>query len=79
MNNQLSQIMGQMQLQQTDINQANTIRTQMMADRQKNMMEQWKIMKDLQTFQFKTLQETALTRSKVGHQLASAYSKMMLS
>ncbi len=77
--NNLAQSAAQQQLAATDANQAQTIQTQMAADAQKSAMERWKIMQDLQTFMFKTLQEAALTRSKVGHQMAGQWSKLMLS
>ena len=49
---------------QDEANRANQIYTQMAADRQKQFMEMWKIMQDLNTEIMKMLQEAAAYRAK---------------
>ena len=49
---------------QDDADQANTIFQQMAAERQKTMMEIWKIWQDLQTSIFQMMQDTMANRAK---------------
>ena len=55
---------AQMQMLMTDKQQEQTIYTQIAADAQKQRMERWKIMQDLQTKIFEITQDVTVNKAK---------------
>ena len=64
---------AQQQMAATDAQQAQTIQTQIAADAQKQAMERWKIMQDLQTKIFEVTQDVTLNKAKVAGKAANAF------
>jgi len=60
-----------------DAKQANMIFQQMAADRQKWMMEMWKIWQDTQNKIFEILQQVALNRAKVSSAMAEKWAAVL--
>ena len=57
------------QMQMNDMQQAQTIKTEIASTAQKQQMERWKIMQDTQTKCFEIQQETTLNRAKTQDKL----------
>ena len=60
----LANAMAMAQLVNSDVQQAQTIATQMMADNQKQQMRRWQIMQDTQTKIFEIQQDVTVNKAK---------------
>lgn len=67
------------QLQNSDQNQAQTIQTEMMADNQKNAMNRWKIMQDLQTKIFEIMSDCTVNKAKTNDKMFGKWDEYMRS
>jgi hypothetical protein len=63
--------------QQDDAQQANMFFQQMAADRQKWMMELWKIWQDTQTKIFEIMQSVVLNRAQVQDKMAEKWAAVL--
>lgn len=59
----LSNIAAQMQMQNNDFQNAQTIYTQIQADNQKQQMERWKMLQDTQTKIFEIQQDVTANKA----------------
>ena len=62
---------------QFDAQQAQTIYAQMAADRQKALMEMWKIFQDLQTAIFQKMQDVMSYRQEVMNKVSAKWSEVL--
>ena len=62
---------------QNDAQQAQTIYAQMAADRQKSMMQMWKIFQDLQTSVFQMMQDAMAYRQQVMYKAMDAWDAVL--
>ena len=61
------------QMQATDMQQAQTVMTQIAADAQKQQMERWKIMQDVQTKMFEISQDVTVNKAKTADKAFGAF------
>jgi hypothetical protein len=61
---QMANYMAMVQMQTSDINQAQTISTQIAADTKKQQLDRWQILQSLQTSIYSTTQDVTLTKAK---------------
>ncbi|MCE1245108.1 MAG: hypothetical protein LWY06_00520 [Firmicutes bacterium] len=59
----------QTQMQQSDMNQADTINTEMQADQQKQQARKWQIMQDTQNKIFEIQQDVTVNKAKTGDKM----------
>jgi len=59
----------QTQMQQSDMNQAQTIGTEMEADNQKSQARRWQIMQDTQNKIFEIQQDVTVNKAKTGDKM----------
>ncbi|MGM9998211.1 MAG: hypothetical protein ACI38Q_02265 [Candidatus Bruticola sp.] len=59
-----SNVASMVQMQASDLQQAQTIYTQIQADAQKQQMQRWKILQDTQTKIFEIQQDVTVNRAK---------------
>lgn len=64
---------AQFQMQATDMQQAQTVMTQIAADAQKQQMERWKIMQDVQTKMFEISQDVTVNKAKTADKAFNAF------
>jgi len=64
---------AQQQLMMSDMQQAQTIYTQIAADAQKQQMQRWKILQDLQTKIFEITQDVTIHRMKTADKLVNQF------
>ncbi len=65
---------AQFQMQATDMQQSQTIMTQIAADAQKQAAQRWKIMQDVQTKVFEITQDVTVNKAKTQDKAFNAMS-----
>ena len=64
---------AQFQMKATDMQQSQTIMTQIAADAQKQQMERWTIMQDVQTKMFEIGQDVTVNKAKTADKAFNAF------